>query len=44
MLNSTKGDTRPENYVLGNKSFSTAYMSALKEQEFEGMSVSLFFL
>ena len=40
MLNATEGDNRPENYVLGNDSFSTAYMSALKEQEFQGMSVS----
>ena len=44
MLNDSKGDTRPENYIIGNDSFSTAYVSALKEQEFEGMSVSFSFL
>ena len=44
MLNASKGDTRPENYVIGNDSFSTVYKTALEEQEFEGISISSFSL
>ena len=43
MLNETSNETRPENLVLGSDKFSHEYRKLLKEQEFEGLSVRLFF-
>ena len=39
MLNKSLNETRPEDYVLGNDTFSDNYEELLKQQSFEGISV-----
>ena len=40
MLNESLKETRPEDYELGDDTFSDNYENLLKNQSFEGMSVS----
>ena len=40
MLNESLKETRPEDYELGDDTFSNNYENLLRSQSFEGMSVS----